>query len=120
MCFNGEILSTGKELKNYETQVNNMGLCEQNAFAKEKVFSLKAYSLAANITKKIASTSLMNKDAGIANVATTLFRNFQNIFDKTINAETLLHMGFFNKKEPKQIAILFNEYIKKTMKVYFK
>lgn len=120
LTFNGEMLCSGKELRTDEKEIEKFNTNDHNLFLQEKKFCLKAYSLAAGVTKQIARLSLCDKDAGIAKVAQTLFRDFQTVFGNNINCETLLHMGFLNKKNPQQIALLFNKYIQKTMKAYFK
>lgn len=119
--FNGEILNSGKELKNLKIDcLYHGGLAANNRFKKEENFALKAYTLLAKITRNMSEQSMTSKDTGMFQVMQNLLKDFKLIFNNETTAHSLMDFAIFTKKSQQEVGITLNNYIKKALHNYFK
>ena len=119
--FNGEILNSGKELKELKIDcLYHGGLAANSRFKKEEKFTLKAYTLLAKITRNMSEQSMTSKDKGMLQVMQDLLRDFELIFNNKATTHSLMDFAIFTKKSQQEVGITLNNYIKKALHNYFK
>ncbi len=113
------ILATGDELA--LSRAACLGTSVEEEYLKTEKFTLKAYTLLADITKRIMNDSLLDRDAGIMNVIRNLQTTFTCLMGNDQKAAfEIINLSALKNMEPQKVAKVLNDKIAHTMTIFFK
>lgn len=114
LFFNEIPLHTGNELRTLSKKLH------KNDFAKIEKAHLMAYSLLADISRRIMRNDLVNHDKGITDTIKQSIEVFKQILGEQKLAFELLNECFFTPPNPGHVARKINTKIAKAILNYFK
>ena len=100
---------------------NSIGTQYETLYKQEEKFALKAYTLLASLTSRIATESLCNRDADLGRVFQKLLDVLTPITGNSAErAFEVINISALKNLEPHKVAMLFNRAINNTMRIFFK
>lgn len=98
----------------------NLGTRFENHYLEEENAHLKAYTFIANLTRRIMSQGLFDKNAEFRKVIITFYETLTNILGDEKRAFEIINTSALQNKEPQKTALTLNKYIDRTMMKFFK
>ena len=114
--FDGRAMYSGEELKQLSEQYSY-----SNVYKQEERATLKAYTLIANITKRMMHNALTEMNGNIGKVMQSAMESFMNIVSSNpASIFNMLHGSILENKQLDKTAAQINKLIVQNMDVFFK